>query len=118
VSLVPPGSFTGALAHNPALWPVRAELGVRLTLSGHTHWGQFALPRRNWSLATPFLRDFVMGAYRRGASLLYITPGTGFWGLPFRLGAWPELAVITLARAAEAGAEPAVVEERVAAPAR
>ena len=75
---------------------------MRLTLSGHTHWGQLALPGRNWSLATPFLRDLVMGAHRRAASLLYIAPGTGFWGLPFRLGAWPEVTVITLGRG-EAG---------------
>lgn len=98
---VPPGVFSIALAHNPALWPALAERGVRLTLSGHTHWGQFALPRRNWSLATPFLRDLVMGEHQRGSSLLYINPGTGFWGLPFRLGAWPEITVITLARGAE-----------------
>jgi len=80
---------------------------VRLTLSGHTHWGQLALPGRSWSLATPFLRDLVMGIHQRGAALLYITPGTGFWGLPFRIGAWPEVAVITLAR----GAEPRMVLE-------
>jgi predicted MPP superfamily phosphohydrolase len=103
---VPPGAFTVALAHNPALWPSLAELGVRLTLSGHTHWGQFALPRRNWSLATPFLHDLAMGAHRTAASLLYIAPGTGFWGLPFRLGAWPEVTIITLG----VGEETAIVE--------
>ena len=39
LSRVPPGAFTIALAHNPALWPHLAERGVRLTLSGHTHYG-------------------------------------------------------------------------------
>jgi predicted MPP superfamily phosphohydrolase len=105
---VPDGAFTLALAHNPALWPALAERGVRLTLSGHTHWGQLALPGRNWSLATPFLRELVMGAHRRAASLLYIAPGTGFWGLPFRLGAWPEVTLVTLARA---DGDPGVDEE-------
>lgn len=95
------GAFPIALAHNPALWPALAERGVRLTLSGHTHWGQLAVPRRDWSLATPFLRDLVMGVHQRDDALLYITPGTGFWGLPFRLGAWPEVAVITLGRGPE-----------------
>ncbi|CAA9302753.1 MAG: FIG006285: ICC-like protein phosphoesterase, partial [uncultured Gemmatimonadaceae bacterium] len=95
---VPAGAFPVALAHNPALWPELAARGVRLTLSGHTHWGQLALPERGWSLATPFLRDLVMGAHRRAESLLYIAPGTGFWGIPFRLGAWPEVTVVTLGR--------------------
>ncbi len=94
---VPPGTTTIALAHNPALWPALAERGVALTLSGHTHWGQFALPRWGWSLASPFL-DRAMGAHVEGASLLYINPGTGYWGLPFRIGAHPEITMITLRR--------------------
>ena len=87
--------FVVALAHNPALWPELARHGVPLTLSGHTHWGQFALPTLGWSLASPFL-EHAMGIYREGKSLLYIHPGTNFWGIPFRLGTPPEVAVITL----------------------
>jgi uncharacterized protein len=98
---VPLGTTTIALAHNPALWPALAERGVALTLSGHTHWGQFALPRWGWSLASPFL-DRAMGAYAAGDSLLYINPGTGYWGLPFRIGAHPEITLITLHRGAPA----------------
>lgn len=94
---VPAGTATIALAHNPALWPALAARGVALTLSGHTHWGQFALPRWGWSLASPFL-DRAMGAHVEGASLLYINPGTGYWGLPFRIGAHPEITLITLRR--------------------
>ena len=37
-----------------------------------------------------------MGWHVRGESLLYIHPGTNYWGIPFRLGAPPEVAVITL----------------------
>jgi len=88
---------TVALAHNPALWPQLAEAGVDLTLSGHTHWGQFAIPRLGWSLASVFLKH-AMGSYREGDSLLYITPGTGVWGLPFRIGAASEVAFVTLRR--------------------
>ena len=94
---VPDGTFTLALAHNPSLWPDLAVRGVRLTLSGHTHWGQLAHPRLDWSLASHFV-EHAMGRYAREASLLYIHPGTGYWGIPFRLGAWPEVAVITLRR--------------------
>jgi predicted MPP superfamily phosphohydrolase len=100
---VPDGVMTIALAHNPALWPALAERGVALTLSGHTHWGQFAIPRLGWSLASPF-QARAMGVHRDGQSMLYIHPGTGYWGLPFRLGAQPEVTRITLVP----GDEPAI----------
>jgi predicted MPP superfamily phosphohydrolase len=98
---VPPGTTTVAFAHNPALWPGLAKRGVSLTLSGHTHWGQLALPRLGWSLASPFL-EHAMGGHRAGDALLYINPGTGYWGIPFRLGAFPEITIVRLKAAAEA----------------
>ena len=88
-----------ALAHNPALWPALAQRGVTLTLSGHTHWGQLALPKLGWSMASPFL-EHAMGGHEKGNSLLYINPGTGYWGIPFRLGAWSEITQVTLRSAA------------------
>lgn len=103
---VPPGAFTIVLAHNPSLWPALAERGVPLTLSGHTHWGQLALPAFKWSLAGIFL-DHAMGVVTRGASLLYIHPGTGFWGIPFRIGARPEVTIIELRRGARVELGPA-----------
>ena len=65
---VPSGAAVIAFAHNPALWPSIAQRGAALTLSGHTHWGQFALPKIGWSLATPFLQH-AMGAYQEGEAL-------------------------------------------------
>jgi predicted MPP superfamily phosphohydrolase len=94
----PNGATIVALAHNPALWPALAQRGVALTLSGHTHWGQFALPSFGWSLASPFLKH-AMGAYRDNNALLYINPGTGYWGIPFRIGALPEVTLVRLRRA-------------------
>lgn len=90
-----PGEPVLALAHNPSLWPALAARGVDLTLSGHTHYGQLAIPRLGWSLASAFL-ELAMGTHRRGESLLYIHPGTNYWGIPFRLGTPPEVAVLTL----------------------
>ena len=89
------GAVVIAFAHNPALWPSLARRGVALTLSGHTHWGQFAIPRLGWSLASPFL-EHAMGAHQSEDALLYISPGTGYWGIPFRLGASPEVTLVTL----------------------
>jgi hypothetical protein len=98
---VAPGGFVLALAHNPALWPALVARGVPFTLSGHTHWGQLAIPRLDWCLASPFL-ELAMGAHARGGSLLYISPGSNYWGLPFRLGTPAEVSVITLRRGSEA----------------
>lgn len=104
---VPANTTVIAFAHNPALWPSLAARGVALTLSGHTHWGQFALPHLGWSLASPFL-EFAMGAHERDGALLYISPGTGYWGIPFRIGARPEVTLVTL--------RSGVAEARVHAP--
>ena len=98
---VPDAGYVLALAHNPALWPALAARGVALTLSGHTHWGQLAVPGLGWSLASPFL-EHAMGSYVEGTSVLYVHPGTGYWGLPFRLGTPAEIGIVTLSRG-EAG---------------
>jgi predicted MPP superfamily phosphohydrolase len=92
---VAPGEFVVALAHNPALWPGLAERGVELTLSGHTHYGQLAIPRLGWSVASLFL-EHAMGVYRSGRAVLYINPGTNFWGVPLRIGTPPEVTVVTI----------------------
>jgi predicted MPP superfamily phosphohydrolase len=89
------GEFSVVLAHNPALWSELARRGADLTLSGHTHHGQLAIPRLGWSVASLFF-EHAMDVYREGRSVLYINPGTNFWGIPFRIGALPEVTVITL----------------------
>jgi predicted MPP superfamily phosphohydrolase len=99
---IPAGIFTIVLAHNPALWPPLAAGGVPLTLSGHTHWGQLSMNRAGWSLANVFL-ELAMGVYVRGESLLYVSPGTNYWGIPFRIGARAELSILTLTRGSRAG---------------
>jgi predicted MPP superfamily phosphohydrolase len=100
---VPEDATVVAFAHNPSLWPSLAKRGVALTLSGHTHWGQFALPMLGWSLASPFL-SHAMGAHTSEDAVLYISPGTGYWGIPFRIGARPEVTLVTLRRAKAAAA--------------
>jgi hypothetical protein len=80
------------LAHDPTTFVEAARAGVDLQLSGHTHGGQifpFGLLVR---LAVPF----VAGLYRRGASCLYVSRGTGFWGPPLRLLAPAEITELTL----------------------
>ncbi|HEX3528022.1 MAG TPA: metallophosphoesterase [Thermoanaerobaculia bacterium] len=107
---VPSGAFTLALAHNPALWPALAERGVELTLSGHTHYGQIAIPRLGWSLASPFV-EHAMGGHQIDGSQLYINPGTNYWAIPFRIGTPPEVTVLTLRRAKTAALRPSPHQE-------
>jgi predicted MPP superfamily phosphohydrolase len=95
MAAVPGDAFSIVLAHNPALWPGLVRLGADLTLSGHTHHGQLAVPRLRWSVASLFL-DHAMDVYREGRSVLYVNAGTNFWGIPFRIGALPEVTVVTL----------------------
>lgn len=92
---VPSGAFSVVLAHNPALFPHLVARGANVVVSGHTHHGQLSIPSRGWSLASMFL-EYSMGAYERGGALLYVSPGANYWGIPFRLGAWPEVSIIEL----------------------
>jgi hypothetical protein len=87
------------LAHDPALYPAAAERGVALTLSGHTHGGQLAVPfKHRWNLSMRVYR-FHSGLYRNGPASLFVHRGLGTTGPPSRLGAAPEIAVLTLRRA-------------------
>lgn len=54
------------LSHNPNAFPRAAELGIELTLAGHTHGGQVQVEilDRRWSPAR-FFTDFVAGLYQR-----------------------------------------------------
>jgi hypothetical protein len=92
----PSGVPAVLLAHDPNLFPEASALEVELTLSGHTHGGQLAVPGvRRLSLAR-FITRFTAGMYRRGRSWLYVNRGAGTTGPPVRLGAPAELAVLTL----------------------
>lgn len=108
LSGVPPNGFCVVLAHDPRLFPALAQARADVVLSGHTHHGQFSIPSRQWSLASVFL-EYAMGSYERNGALLYVSPGTNYWGIPFRIGALPEITVITLASGA---AEPAGISSR------
>jgi hypothetical protein len=95
----PDGAPTVLLAHDPDLFPQAQAHDVELTLSGHTHGGQLGVPGvRRLSLAR-FITRWTAGLYRQGRSWLYVNRGAGTTGPPVRLGAPPELAVITLRRA-------------------
>ena len=113
------------LSHNPNSFRKSAELGIELSLAGHTHGGQVKVEilDHRWSPAQ-FLTPYVAGLYRRpllasanvgdaadssgpavGAtdlhcsSAIYVNRGLGTIGAPVRLGVPPEITLITLRRA-------------------
>lgn len=83
------------LSHNPRHW--RAEVlpqsNIDLTLSGHTHAMQ--METFGHSLASLRYPEWS-GLYREGKQYLYVNIGIGCIMLPARLGATPEITVITL----------------------
>lgn len=87
------------LSHDPSHW--EAEVlnypNIKLTLSGHTHAAQFMFRwfGRNVS-PSAWVYEFWDGLYNNGNQYLYINRGLGYVGLPMRIGARPEISVITL----------------------
>ncbi len=95
---VAPDAWQLLLQHDPSYWR-RAVVGrtdIPLMLAGHTHGMQLKI--LGWSPAAWFYPEWG-GEYRAARDQkLFISLGTGEVMLPFRLGAWPEVDVITLRR--------------------
>jgi uncharacterized protein len=91
------------LAHEPDIFPDVPER-IALTISGHTHGGQVALPGLG-PLVAPFRygRRYVYGHYREGRKDLLISGGLGMSVVPVRFGRPPEVMVIRLGGVAAAG---------------
>jgi uncharacterized protein len=112
------------LSHNPNSFDRAAELGIELSLAGHTHGGQIQVEILDHRL-TParFISDYIAGLFERpmflssrqmlvqaepdtpagnpraNASRLYVNRGLGTVGAPVRLGVPPEISLIVLRRA-------------------
>ncbi len=97
--LVMPNMVNILLSHNPNSFDRAAQLGIDLTLAGHTHGGTLSLGfvHRGLSLArveTPY----VSGWYEKPGGQLYVNRGIGTTGPPIRLGARPEITLFELTR--------------------
>ena len=110
------------LSHNPNTFHRAAELGIELSLAGHTHGGQVQVEILDVSLSPArFITDYIAGLYHRpllmpdqpkrmgetiklmqhapnGLAALYVNRGIGTVGAPVRLGAPPEITHIVLRR--------------------
>ena len=110
------------LSHNPNSFNRAAELGIELSLAGHTHGGQVQVEILDVSLSPArFITEYIAGLYHRpllmpdvprrmgetiklmpnapkGLAALYVNRGIGTVGAPVRLGAPPEITHIVLRR--------------------
>jgi len=98
-NLVQPGMFNMLMSHNPDVFPVAARQGYDLTIAGHTHGGQVRVEilREDLNIAR-FFTPYVDGLYRDGGKSIFVSRGIGTIGLPARLGAPPEVALLRLCR--------------------
>jgi predicted MPP superfamily phosphohydrolase len=83
---------TVLLAHQPIQVEEAAANGVDLQLSGHTHGGQLWPFHYFVKLAQPALA----GLSTVDGTQLYVTRGAGYWGPPVRVGAPPDITVLSL----------------------
>jgi predicted MPP superfamily phosphohydrolase len=93
---IPPDAPVLLLAHDPDVFPY-VPARVALTLSGHLHGGQVAIP----ILRLPAIPSRYGARYARGHIIeesrhLYVTSGLGTSGLPLRLFRPPEVVVLEL----------------------
>lgn len=99
LSEIPHGRFTILLQHNPEMWEpqVAGKAPVGLTLSGHTHAFQMIFQLGPWRFSPAQFRYKQWGGlYTQGQQHIYVNTGIGMIGVPMRLGAPPEITVITL----------------------
>lgn len=87
------------LAHNPDYFPQARAAGVSLTLSGHTHAGQLAIPFFvSRATLSHFVTRWPAGHYREDDAQIFVHAGLGTTGPAIRLGAAPEVVEIVLRR--------------------
>jgi predicted MPP superfamily phosphohydrolase len=96
LAAVPDDAGVLLLSHDPDVFP-RVPARVALTVAGHTHGGQVNVPiaRRRW-VPSRHGERFADGHVVEGGRHLVVSRGIGTSRLPVRLGAPPEIVLLTL----------------------
>lgn len=98
--LMTPGQVNILLSHNPNSFDRAAELGIDLSLSGHTHGGQISLDFISPDLsAARLMTPYVKGHFAKPGGQLYVNRGIGTIAVPIRFNAPPEITFFELERA-------------------
>jgi uncharacterized protein len=97
--LIAPDTANILLSHNPNTFDRAAELGIDLSLAGHTHGGQVSLEFISPDLSPArLMTPYVEGYFRKPGGQLYVNRGIGTIGVPIRFDAPPEITVFELTR--------------------
>jgi predicted MPP superfamily phosphohydrolase len=93
--------FKILLSHDPTHWEKKVLNEIdnyQLTLSGHTHGGQFGIEIPGYVKWSPvsWRYKYWAGIYKEKNKYLNVNRGLGTTAVPGRLGVWPEITVITL----------------------
>jgi predicted MPP superfamily phosphohydrolase len=98
-SLIVPDTVNILLSHNPNTFDRAAELGIDLSLAGHTHGGQIALEYISPDISPArLITPYVRGWFQKGNSQLYVNRGIGTIFSPVRIGSPPEITLYELQR--------------------
>ena len=89
------GMFKVLLSHDPTHWrrEVLPRTDIQLMLAGHTHDMQISI--FGFSVSQ-FIYPEHRGMYLENGRGLYVNIGLGYVLFPMRLGAWPEITILTL----------------------
>ena len=98
-----PADFTVFFPHNPDILPLTYQLPdgpfYQLALCGHTHGGQVALFGRSIKYSSQTGRRYLSGWFHENGVDIRVSNGVGTSGIPVRLGARPQIHLITLKKA-------------------
>jgi hypothetical protein len=95
--LIARGRVNILLSHNPDTFDRAAELGIDLSMAGHTHGGQAALEFISPEIApSRLVTPYVAGLFQKPGGRLYVNRGIGTIGIPIRIGAPPEITIYQL----------------------
>jgi predicted MPP superfamily phosphohydrolase len=98
-ALMAPGAVNILLSHNPNTFDRAAQLGIDLSLAGHTHGGQVAMEYISPELSPArLITRYVRGWFKKGESQLYVNRGIGTIFSPVRFDSPPEITVYELKR--------------------
>ena len=100
--------FRVLMSHRSVAFDTAAQLGVDLTLSGHTHGFQLGAGGRSL-FESSYPDRYIWGHYAKGDRQLYTSAGVGHW-FPFRLGCPPEAPLIVLEKGCSKSIEQLSVE--------
>jgi predicted MPP superfamily phosphohydrolase len=93
---VPPGLPALCLTHSPDVFPDLPDR-CALTVAGHTHGGQVALPLVGRPVVpSAYGQLYAAGTVREGNKTLFVSTGIGTTHLPIRLGVTPEISLLKI----------------------